>query len=70
MRIGAVVLSHGRTHLVTHIVTHLVTVSSAQVCAGMGVVKRMGSVATDASDRPTVEVKILRCGVESNGVHL
>lgn len=32
-----------------------------RVCSGMGVVKRLGNVATDPrSDRPTTEVKILR----------
>ena len=44
--------------------------SYPQVVGGMGVVKRMGSVATDSTNRPTVEVKILRCNVESNGVQL
>eukprot|EP00879_Flechtneria_rotunda_P009405 GHRR01009847.1.p2 GENE.GHRR01009847.1~~GHRR01009847.1.p2 ORF type:complete len:159 (+),score=37.89 GHRR01009847.1:145-621(+) len=31
-----------------------------RVCAGMGVVKRLGNVQTDATDRPTTDVKILR----------
>ena len=30
-----------------------------RVCAGMGVVKRLGNVQTDANDRPTTAVKIL-----------
>jgi hypothetical protein len=31
-----------------------------RVCAGMSVVKRLGNVQTDATDRPTTDVKILR----------
>jgi peptidyl-prolyl cis-trans isomerase-like 1 len=31
-----------------------------RVCSGMGVVKRLGNVQTDATDRPTTDVKILR----------
>lgn len=31
-----------------------------RVCGGMGVIKRLGNVQTDATDRPTTEVKILR----------
>ena len=31
-----------------------------RVCGGMGVVRRLGNVQTDATDRPTTEVKILR----------
>ncbi len=31
-----------------------------RVCSGMGVIKRLGNVQTDATDRPTTEVKILR----------
>jgi peptidyl-prolyl cis-trans isomerase-like 1 len=31
-----------------------------RVCSGLGVVKRLGNVQTDATDRPTTDVKILR----------
>jgi len=31
-----------------------------RVCSGMAVVKRLGNVQTDANDRPTTEVKIIR----------
>lgn len=31
-----------------------------RVCAGMPVVKRLGNIQTDATDRPTTDVKILR----------
>jgi peptidyl-prolyl cis-trans isomerase-like 1 len=31
-----------------------------RVCHGMSVVKRLGNVQTDATDRPTTDVKILR----------
>ncbi len=31
-----------------------------RVCAGMPVVKRLGNIQTDANDRPTTDVKILR----------
>eukprot|EP00877_Chromochloris_zofingiensis_P012449 jgi/Chrzof1/7458/Cz02g24220.t1 len=31
-----------------------------RVCSGMGVIKRLGNVQTDASDKPTTEVKIMR----------
>lgn len=31
-----------------------------RVCSGMDVIKRLGNVQTDASDRPTTDVKILR----------
>lgn len=31
-----------------------------RVCSGMGVVKRLGNVQTDAHDRPTTEVRILK----------
>lgn len=31
-----------------------------RVCSGMSVVKRLGNVQTDATDRPTTDVKILR----------
>ncbi|GBF89987.1 peptidyl-prolyl cis-trans isomerase-like [Raphidocelis subcapitata] len=31
-----------------------------RVCGGMDVVKRLGNVQTDATDRPTTDVKILR----------
>lgn len=31
-----------------------------RVCSGMPVVKRLGNVQTDATDRPTTDVKILR----------
>jgi hypothetical protein len=31
-----------------------------RVCSGMGVVKRLGNVQTDATDKPTTAVKILR----------
>jgi peptidyl-prolyl cis-trans isomerase-like 1 len=31
-----------------------------RVCSGMGVVKRLGLVETDKSDKPKSEVKILR----------
>lgn len=34
-----------------------------RVSKGLSVVKRMGTVATDANDRPTVDVKIVRCSV-------
>lgn len=34
-----------------------------RVCSGMGVVKRMGSVATDAADRPTQEVTLVSARV-------
>lgn len=34
-----------------------------RVSKGLSVVKRMGTVAVDGNDRPTVEVKILRCTV-------
>lgn len=37
--------------------------NNAGVCAGMPVVKRMGTVLTDANDRPTTEVKILTARV-------
>ena len=41
-----------------------------RVCGGMGVLKRMGLVATDRDDRPTVDVLIIKCSVEDNGVRL
>ena len=31
-----------------------------RVCSGMGVIKRLGNVQTDAMDRPTTDIKILR----------
>lgn len=31
-----------------------------RVCSGMSVVKRLGNIQTDAHDRPTTEVRILR----------
>lgn len=31
-----------------------------RVCSGMSVIKRLGNVQTDANDRPTTEVRILR----------
>merc|ERR1711865_332290 len=31
-----------------------------RVCAGMGVMKKMNNLPTDANDRPTMEVKVLR----------
>ncbi|KAL3149891.1 hypothetical protein ABBQ38_013256 [Trebouxia sp. C0009 RCD-2024] len=31
-----------------------------RVCSGMGVIKRLGNVQTDAHDRPTTEVRILK----------
>jgi cyclophilin family peptidyl-prolyl cis-trans isomerase len=31
-----------------------------RVCSGMAVIKRLGNVQTDATDRPTTEVKVLR----------
>ena len=31
-----------------------------RVCGGMDVIKRIGNVQTDASDRPTTAVKVLR----------
>lgn len=31
-----------------------------RVCSGMGIIKRLGNVQTDATDRPTTDVKILR----------
>ena len=31
-----------------------------RVCSGMGVIKRLGNVQTDALDRPTTEVRILK----------
>ncbi|KAF5826519.1 cyclophilin-like domain-containing protein [Dunaliella salina] len=31
-----------------------------RVCSGMQVIKRMGNVQTDATDRPTTDVKIVR----------
>lgn len=31
-----------------------------RVCTGMPVVKRLGNIQTDATDRPTTDVKILR----------
>ncbi|KAI8467293.1 MAG: cyclophilin-type peptidyl-prolyl cis-trans isomerase [Monoraphidium minutum] len=31
-----------------------------RVCSGMGVIKRLGNVQTDASDRPMTDIKILR----------
>ncbi|KIY99492.1 peptidyl-prolyl cis-trans isomerase-like 1 [Monoraphidium neglectum] len=31
-----------------------------RVCGGMGVIKRLGNVQTDATDKPTTDVKILR----------
>ena len=34
-----------------------------RVCTGMTVVKMMGMVETDKEDRPTVEVKIIKCQV-------
>ncbi|ROW10405.1 hypothetical protein VMCG_02068 [Cytospora schulzeri] len=38
-----------------------------RVKAGMGVVRRMGHVRTDAEDRPTEEVKIIRARVVEEG---
>jgi len=31
-----------------------------RVCSGMQVIKRMGNIQTDATDKPTTEVKIVR----------
>lgn len=38
-----------------------------RVKTGMGVVKRMGLVPTDASDRPQTEIKIIKAKVVSDG---
>lgn len=34
-----------------------------RICQGMTVVKMMGMVETDKDDRPTVEVKIIKCQI-------
>lgn len=39
-----------------------------RVSAGMGVVKRLGSVQCDRNDRPVQEVKILRATVDDHGI--
>lgn len=38
-----------------------------RVSSGMGVLKRMGAVATDKNDRPTSEIKVLRCTLALDG---